>query len=525
MKRRFPGETDGPTGGRHFDVRGGRTPNQQGRGWPPMMGRGPPGRFMGPSSAPPIHHPGGRGMPPMFGGGPQGRGLPAPFHGRGPPVRGMARPMDTRGGMRGPHDSFGGRGPPQGRISPGRGIPPPPPPRLNPGQVGGAFPSRPPPHHNTMPPPPMLPGSFSHHHQPTAMLKHVPPPPLRYQHPTQALLPLGTPFRPPAPYAPIAPATTTTAPLAVAHVPTYSGATAISALQPSAVPPPTKPRVPTQLELDAAWSEHTDDKGVIFFHNPFLNESTYTRPTALKKSDGSDSMPVKKQWLEYTDPSSGKKYYSDGSTTTWEKPAELSSSSVTNTDESLTVNEQPKRKKKKAELEDYANKAEAIAGFKGFLLVKGIPPSSKWNDVAKLLSTNPRWEAFAESLSIGERRQALAEYQTKRANDLKNQERQERIRAKEAYGQLLTDVLQSLNGFSTTNPRFSDVRAALAKDDRFHGVADEAARESLFLDFCEELRKREQRQKRSKKREIVDAFNSFLREKEEAGILTFASTW
>ena len=298
----------------------------------------------------------------------------------------------------------------------------------------------------------------------------------------------------------------------------------MSALQPSGVPPPPKTRVPTQLEIDAAWSEHTDDKGVIFFHNPFLNESTYTRPTALKKSGGSDSIPMKKQWQEYTDPSSGKKYYSDGSTTTWEKPPELASSSATtNVDESL--NEQPQKKKKKAELEEYASKEEAIASFKGFLLAKGIPPSSKWNDVAKLLSTSPQWQGFADSLSIGERRQALAEYQTKRANDLKNQERKERIRAKEAFGQLLSDVLQSLNGFSTVNSRFSDVRAALAKDDRFHGVADEAARESLFLDFCEELRKREQRVKRSKKREILDAFNSFLREKEEAGILTFASTW
>jgi pre-mRNA-processing factor 40 len=243
----------------------------------------------------------------------------------------------------------------------------------------------------------------------------------------------------------------------------------------------------------------------------------------MKKIDGADTEPVKKQWQEYTDPSSGKKYYYDGTNTTWENPAESSSSGVAEIDEPL--DEQPKKKKKNIQLEAYSNKDEAIAAFKGLLLAKGIPPSSKWNDVAKLLSSNPRWESFVDLLSVGERRQALAEYQTKRANDLKNQERQERIRAKEAFGQLLTDVLQNVNGFSAVSPRFSDVRAALAKDDRFHGVSDEATRESLFLEFCEELRKREQRKKRSKKREIQEAFNSFLREKEETGILTFASTW
>lgn len=260
-----------------------------------------------------------------------------------------------------------------------------------------------------------------------------------------------------------------------------------------------------------------------YYNNPFLGESTYIKPLAFKKNDGSQAPPVKKQWQEYIDPSSGNKYYHDGNTTTWEKPADFSSSVGTEVDESPGT--QPKKKKKIIHHEEYANKDEAIAGFKGLLLAKGIQPTTKWNEVAKLLSTNPRWEFLAECLSVGERRQALAEYQTKRANDLKNQERQERIRAKEAFGQLLSDLLQNLNGFSATSPRFATVRAALAKDDRFHGVADEATRESLFLDFCEELRKREQRKKRNKKREIQEAFNSFLKEKEEAGLLSFASTW
>lgn len=284
--------------------------------------------------------------------------------------------------------------------------------------------------------------------------------------------------------------------------------------------------VPTQQQIDAAWTEHTAPDGKTkYYHNPYLKESTYIKPDALKKKDGSTTDSGKKQWQEYTDPSSGKKYYSDGVSTTWEKPVGLSSLDQKVTDSDNVEEAQPKKKKRRVPQETYTTKEEAIAAFKGFLLAKAIQPNSKWNEVSKLLSSNAKWEAFSETLSVGERRQALAEYQTKRANDLKNLERQERLRAKEAFTQLLTDILQNTNGFSASSSRFSDIRATLAKDDRFHAVRDEKMRESLFLDFCEELRKREERKKRNKKREIQHNFRSFLKEKEDTGILTFATTW
>lgn len=282
--------------------------------------------------------------------------------------------------------------------------------------------------------------------------------------------------------------------------------------------------VPTQQQIDDAWTEHTAPSGAKYYHNPLLNESTYSKPEALSKKD-TPSVPAKKQWQEYEDPSTGKKYYSDGVTTTWEKPAELLVQTETIQEEE--VDPPPKKKKKKTFVVEtsYSSKDEAIAAFKGLLLAKGIAPSQKWNEVSKYCSTDARWEPFGEILSVGERRQALAEYQTKRANELKNQERQEKIRSKEAFGQLLTEVLPTVSGFSAWSSRFGDVRAALAKDDRFHAVTDEDTRESLYLEFCEELRKREERKKRNKKRDAQEAYSAFLNEKEEAGKLTFASTW
>jgi len=69
------------------------------------------------------------------------------------------------------------------------------------------------------------------------------------------------------------------------------------------------------------------------------------------------------------------------------------------------------------------------------------------------------------------------------------------------------------------------MRDALSKDDRFYAVEDEGTRESLFLEFCEEVRKRDERKKRNKKREMKEAFLAVLKDQEEKGNLTFASTW
>ena len=185
----------------------------------------------------------------------------------------------------------------------------------------------------------------------------------------------------------------------------------------------------------------------------------------------------------------------------------------------------------------YANKAEAIAAFKGLLLAKDISPSTKWAEVVKACSNDARWEACN---TTGERKQALAEYQTKRANELRDVKRQEKVRAKEAYYRLLTDVLptskiftHSENGASSssssslaaTTARFMEVRDSLSKDDRFYAVEEEAMREELYYEWVEEWRKKEERNKHNKKREAKEMYLKYLKGMEEEGKLTFASTW
>jgi pre-mRNA-processing factor 40 len=99
------------------------------------------------------------------------------------------------------------------------------------------------------------------------------------------------------------------------------------------------------------------------------------------------------------------------------------------------------------------------------------------------------------------------------------------MRAKDAFTKLLSDVLPSIEAFNPMACRFMEVRDSLSKDDRFYAVEDEPTRETLFLEFCEEVRKRDERKRRNTKRDAKDALFIFLREREDSGQLTFASTW
>jgi len=238
----------------------------------------------------------------------------------------------------------------------------------------------------------------------------------------------------------------------------------------------------------------------------------------------SDSLD--RPWVAYTDAATGKIYYSNGKTTTWDKPEGFKEPSCIQVD-SENDDAPPKKKKKvthKKKPTEFSTKLEAIAAFKGLLLTKDIQPTTKWNEVAKTCSSDSRWEA-CEILTQGERKQALAEYQTKRANELRDLERQERMRAKDAFTELLTEVLPKVNSFNPMASRFVEMRDSLSKDDRFYAVEDENMRESLFLEFCEEVRKRDERKRRNRKRDAKDSFFAFLKEREEKGDLSFASTW
>ena len=313
------------------------------------------------------------------------------------------------------------------------------------------------------------------------------------------------------------------------------------------------------------WSTHKSPTGANYYYNSVTKVSTYDRPSCLqaenfnnheekgfaaqsqspsgKSTSGNKDQVTttgggKQKWTEYKDQATGKTYYYDGVTTTWDKPADFESSLNKNSNNetrktsrsntSATTDESVPRKKRKdgkshQERSIYSNKAEAVAAFKGLLLAKDVSPTLKWNDVVRLCSSDSRWDACS---TMGERKQALAEFQTRRANEIREQKRQEKVRAKEAFTSLLQEVLPNVRAFNASaNTGFGEIRDSLSKDDRFYAVEEEEKREELFYDFVEELRKREERQRRGRKRDGKEAFIAFLKYREETGGLTFASTW
>eukprot|EP00979_Chaetoceros_neogracilis_P016657 scaffold8946_cov268-Chaetoceros_neogracile.AAC.23 len=295
-------------------------------------------------------------------------------------------------------------------------------------------------------------------------------------------------------------------------------------------PPPNMPAAPP-MALNPSivavnWSTHKAPTGADYFYNASTGESTYNRPPCLGPDPAAvvPASPVKeikkRGWTQHLDQTSGKVYYYDGTNTTWEKPNDFKNAPEE------SIKEVPSKKRRKKEVDPpvlYSNKAEADAAFKGLLLAKDISPTMKWNEIVKVCSTDKRWEACT---TTGGRKQALAEYQTKRANELREEKRQEKTRAKNAFVKLLTDVLPSASAFNASNNTpFQVIRDSLSKDDRFYAVENEETREELYRDFVEEIRKRDERLKRSRKREAKDSFLAFLKSNEETGVLTFASTW
>jgi len=269
---------------------------------------------------------------------------------------------------------------------------------------------------------------------------------------------------------------------------------------------------------------------------------------------------VERAWEEYTDASTGNKYYSNGVTSSWTKPEAMieTEKMLEQAKENTVAPADPRSKKRKlAEaVVEFGSKEEALQAFKKMLADRDVAPAQKWSEIVKLFTasngtmTNKEsnaeaksiaiWEACQNILTTGERKQALAEYQTKLAKDLRNKERQGRQRTKEGFLKLLADVVssttvsgrggngdggESSNGNDISFLRYQDIEGMLQKDERYHAVPDDETREMLFLEYVEEYRKREERRKQNEHREAQNQFVDFLKELEKQNSLTCAAPY
>ena len=285
-------------------------------------------------------------------------------------------------------------------------------------------------------------------------------------------------------------------------------------------------------------------------HAPIVRTMVQDGASAVTAPSG---LAVERAWGEYTDPTTGNTYYSNGVTSQWTKPetmiqAERLSEDNKDDSEGDNADLEPARKVRKTlgdsqRIPEFATEEEALDTFNKLLADRDVTPGQKWSEVVKLFTTGSGgggsgesvaviWEGCQNALTTGERKQALAEYQTKLANDIRTKERQGRQRSKEAYLQLLSDVLPTVSSSNSNSGSassssnylcFQDVQGILHKDERFHAIDDDATREALFVEFWEEYRKREERRKHNEKRDEQHAFIDVLKVLADSGVLTCAS--
>lgn len=142
---------------------------------------------------------------------------------------------------------------------------------------------------------------------------------------------------------------------------------------------------------------------------------------------------------------------------------------------------------------------EAVAGFKRLLYVKGVSSTAKWADMPKLLSKEAVWSI----LKTGEKKQAFAEYQTKRMKEEKEEKRARVRKARDSFLKMLVECVEI-----DSKSRWKAAEELLSEDARFK-TTDLSLhdKEDVFNDFITELAKKEKEEKRLNKK----AFAALLR--------------
>lgn len=277
----------------------------------------------------------------------------------------------------------------------------------------------------------------------------------------------------------------------------------------------------------SCWAEHKSEHGRRYWYNVVTQTSTYDKPLCLKTPEERAIPPC--PWKEYAN-SDGKVYYSNGTDSKWDMPEEYriwkekveaaekrlpdpthslnrsaSSSNVGaaqghgsgsgSNNQKVSAQSTPKV--------TYATPAEAMEAFKDMLQHHHITSTAKFKEVQDVCGADPRWEALK---TMGEKRQAVAEYQTKRVKAEKEEAKQKAKKHREAFLRMLaehTDI--------DARTRWRQAQEMLKDDARFKNVEESREREDLFQEFIAELEKKE-REDRHKHKEralliVNDIFN------------------
>ena len=165
----------------------------------------------------------------------------------------------------------------------------------------------------------------------------------------------------------------------------------------------------------------------------------------------------------------------------------------------------------------YEDPALAVAAFKELLDERDVSLTAKLKDAQDRCSDDPRWNALR---TTGEKKQALAEFQTWRLKQEKEEARARARRHKENFYLMLAETTAI-----EARSKFRDCVSLLAEDPRFKAVEDNRLREDYFRDFVEELEKKQRQEAEVQRVEALKDFESLLKVLSEEAKITRKSIW
>ena len=146
---------------------------------------------------------------------------------------------------------------------------------------------------------------------------------------------------------------------------------------------------------------------------------------------------------------------------------------------------------------------QKVEAFKQLLSDSDIKSTATFPEVSAKLGQHPTYTALPK----GERKQALAEYKTKRA---KVEKETERKRSREARAGFLRLLAEAEEISVDTNWSKADELLAATCDERYQAVATSTERKGLFDEFVSALREKDASEKRQTTEKAREAFRKAL---------------
>ncbi|XP_060666635.1 pre-mRNA-processing factor 40 homolog A [Drosophila nasuta] len=161
----------------------------------------------------------------------------------------------------------------------------------------------------------------------------------------------------------------------------------------------------------------------------------------------------------------------------------------------------------------FKDKREAIEAFKELLRDRNVPSNANWDQCVKIISKDPRYNAFK---TLNERKQTFNAYKTQK---LKDEREESRLRAKKAK----EDLEQFLMSSDKMNSQMKYFRCEeVFASNRTWTTVPEPDRRDIYEDCIFNLAKREKEESRLLKKRNMKVLGELL---ESMTSITYATTW